>query len=188
MLLGGEFRDSTGKPFGEGKNPKTVYLPENTPIEDRAYAALTRELNSAAQIFETEIGALMAELEKIPDWPGPTPNELDIEVSRLIQLKLLIEELARLFDPHGGSVRRARVGFRGNDTRTDLAQTFFIGARVRIYTKEERAKKPKGAKGRAVERVVKETGLGTRRIYELLKEDERIMSLIEPTDDNTEVG
>jgi hypothetical protein len=129
MLLTGELRDSTGKSWGYGKTPKTAYLPENTPIEDKAYAALMRELN-AAQIFEAEIGALMAELEKIPDWPGPIPNELDIEVSRLIELKLLIEALACLFDPHGHSVRRVRVGFRGNDTQTDGARAFFIGARV----------------------------------------------------------
>jgi hypothetical protein len=30
MLLGGELQDATGAPFGMGKNPKTVYLPENT--------------------------------------------------------------------------------------------------------------------------------------------------------------
>jgi hypothetical protein len=39
-----------------------------------------------------------------------------------------------------------------------------------------------------VERVAKETGFSTRRIYELVKVDKRLLSSVERTDDSTELG
>jgi hypothetical protein len=149
-----------GEPRREGPIYKRVFPPSGTPIEEKFYAATSRVLNEIAD-------GLMA---VAPDWTVLLKNVADGsgagEYATRMEWFTFLKELAAAFRPDGTSDRRVRMGFRGHN-REDKVQWVTVALLVRHYKDEERAKNPRGARDRAVERVAEQLGLQKRRIEKM---------------------